>query len=279
MKPLTQRFAIKRMLGQLLLFGLLCSNSSAATHPQVIRLVSDEWCPYTCSEHATNRGLMVDIVTEIMEPQGFLIEYNVMPWSRAKNYVTNGRADVALGISKVTTDNLLVNNEALCFDETVLVWRRGEGKVYTGPEILDESVVGVSDANVFDNNGELDEYILRRTTKRNKMVTLYEGDTPELLLRMLLGRHIDVFPENRQVISHLIKSGGHEARVELSLTGKGNNLYVALSPSDRGQQYAEMIDAGILELKDSGRMQELLQKYGLDNDPAGISELPLGARE
>lgn len=250
---------------------VMTSLTVGAAEPiETLRITTDVYCPYTCAENASERGVLVDIVAEILLAEGIQVDYRVMPWERAKHSVETGNADIVLGISKRTTSNLLINNEALFFDETVLVWRHGEGKPYSGTGALDEARIGVGAANVFDDDGELDQYLEMRAAKQDKLTMLFDAESSSAFFQMLVAGRIDMFPDNAQVIEHLVKSTSNENAVDIVETGKGNYLYLGFTQNEKGRKYSQLIDDGLNRLHASGRMTKILEKYNLNTRPKTI---------
>lgn len=56
---------------------------------------------------------------------------------------------------------------------------------------------------------------------------------------------------------------GHADDVSIVSTGLGDNIYVAFSPGEKGEHLASVLDRGILELRGSGVMRSIHEKYGI----------------
>lgn len=265
---------VSRSINSLLLFFVLIFAVRAAEPVKTVLVVSDDWCPFSCEADSAERGILVDIVEEILAANGLLVEYQTLPWYRARHLVETGEASVALGLAEVTTSKLLRNDEPLYRDETVLIWRRGEGQRYTGPQVLENYRVGVSASNNFDSRGDLDRYLDDRRSRGTGITALFEEASTSSLILMLMSGRIDVFLADIQAISRVLEATGQLDQVDIVETGKGNNLYAGVTPSDEGREYARIIDEGISSLKASGRMIELLDKYDLNNRPDTIALPP-----
>lgn len=241
--------------------------ASAQETPPSLRLVSDVWCPYTCESNATQRGILVDIVEEVFSLHGITINYKVVPWERAKHDVEIGKADIALGVSLQSKSSMLKNSIPLTHDETVLIWRKGQGQPYTGPAVLDGKTIGVGYAYSFDMGGEIDQYIALRVKRRDKISSLYQNEHIEPLLKMLRSGRVDVVIEDLGAVQNLITHGGLDLledglnSLDFSATGKTNDLYLGFTPNARGRELLKLFDEGLLQLGATGKISTILKAY------------------
>lgn len=96
------------------------------------------------------------------------------------------------------------------------------------------------------------------------------GDTPLILnIWKLLADRIDVIVEDQNVFQTKVIEMKIAAQVELAGIGKedkSHHLYISFSPKDpKSKTYAKIFDDGIRKLSISGRLQEILDKYGLQD--------------
>ena len=79
------RFAVAGFgLAAALCAGVAAGHATPATgavpvEARTLRVVADEWCPYTCAADAPQSGYLVDLVRAMFEPLGYRIDYRVMP--------------------------------------------------------------------------------------------------------------------------------------------------------------------------------------------------------
>ena len=256
-----------RLIVSLLLIPGLISGVQAQEATAPLRLVSDLWCPYTCESDDAQRGILVDIVEEIFSQHGITISYQVIPWQRAKHSVEAGQADAALGLSKNYSGRMLSNTVPLTHDRTVLIWRKGQGQPYTGTNVLDGKKIGIGYAMMFDEGGELDQYIESRLEKHELISALYMNKHIEHLLKMLLSGRIDVIVEDLGAVQYQVSQGGLDElndglnSFDISATGKTSGLYVGFTPNAKGRESARFLDEGLLHMKDSGRLDAIVNSY------------------
>ncbi|MEN5094189.1 ABC transporter substrate-binding protein [Pseudomonas protegens] len=74
-----------------------CSGVRAGelqAQPQQVRIASEEWNDYT---EADGKGLAWDILREVFEPQGILVERSSVPYTRSVGLVQRGEVDAQVG--------------------------------------------------------------------------------------------------------------------------------------------------------------------------------------
>ena len=69
----------------------------ATAGAETLTLVADEWCPYNCTPGDEKPGFLVEIVKKVFEPQGFTVDYKIVPWARAIRDTRAGRYSAILG--------------------------------------------------------------------------------------------------------------------------------------------------------------------------------------
>ena len=73
-----------------------------------ITIVGDEWCPYNCKP-SQEPGFMIEIAHIIFKKEGHTIQYEIVPWKRAKFGTLNGEYDGIVGMTKnETTEKLYI---------------------------------------------------------------------------------------------------------------------------------------------------------------------------
>jgi polar amino acid transport system substrate-binding protein len=261
----------------------------ANNDPAELKLVADIWCPYTCDADAARRGILVDITAEIFQAHGFHISYQTAPWERVRDLVQSGKADIALGLSPATVNDqpnpnipfLSQNSISFMSDNTVLVWAKGRGRPYSGPQVLDGQRLGIGYSYFFDNGGELDQYLARRKKNDASVTVLFQDNILEPLIRMLLADRIDVFPEDFLAVQYLLRHNPPadldlvKGVLDISETGKGNPLFAGFASGDRGHALAQSLDQGLKALKASGRVDEIIDSYRVEDAEDFFQILPL----
>ena len=239
---------------------VLLAASSAATARTLV-ISADVWCPYNCEAISKDRGFMVDAAAEILEKQGYTIEYHTNAWTRAVQDVTEGRIDAVVGASAPEAKDLIIADEPLAMNKTCFFTRGDDKFTYKGVPSLDSIRIGVISG--YQYGGEIDNYI-RQNRANYQKVQFVSGDKPLLQnIHKLDGHRIDALVENDMVMEF----SSRKFRVKGLRNGgcdKPGPLFIAFSPKiPDARRLAEFINAGLPEMRRSGRFGQILERYGV----------------
>lgn len=248
----------------LMILLVLASASPIQAGPLTIG--ADLWCPYNCEQDAADPGYLVEIARLALGRDDREIIYRVLPWSSALEETRVGKMDVAIGVVSGNSGNLVLNRISLGRDQTVVVTRQDNPFVYSGPLSLQTLLLGVIADYTYDSNGPIDQYVLGRGDE-SQVVVLHRENALQLLIKMLEGRRLDAFLENRNVALHTIRQMGLEGRFNVQETGVGDDIYFAFIPTIGGQRLAQEFDKSLLQLDANGDIKRIMQKYGLPYTP------------
>ncbi len=253
-----------KFLGSFVLaFVLSVLSLSSYCREAKLIAVAEVWCPYVCEPSADKPGYLVDILEEIFQKQNIAIEHRLLPWRRAVYDTEKGITDAAMGAVQGNHGSTILGLENLGFDETVFVVRKHEHFEYIGPEALNEKSLAVIAEYTYDNNGRLDKYLSQRKSRRHNFYVVHQEKPIESLFEMLLSGRIDTFPENKNVARYFASNKGLLDVVDFVVTDAKDSIYIAFTPSTKGKNYRDLLDAGIQELRKNGRLSEILDTYGL----------------
>lgn len=227
-------------------------------------LAGDNWCPYTCLPDSPAPGFLTEITQAALEARGHAVEYTARPWNRAIREAQAGRLDGLVGALAIEVPDFVLPDCGLGSTRTVFYVRAGDPWRYTGPESLRGKRVGIVEGYLY---GEpLDSDI--REHPENFIKSRGEDAASVNLQSLALGR-IDVAMEDRLAAEHLTRAAGREGSIQAA----GEPLEplavtVAFSPvSPRSREYAADLCAGLQDLKHSGKLKEIIQRYGLARWP------------
>lgn len=243
-----------------LLLVLLCQLPVAAA---TLSVRADSWPPYNGDPGAVAPGYMIEVLQEIFSPQGVTIDYKVMPWKRAISDVQNGTFDAVVGSDPEETPGLIFPKENFGVNLNGLYVKAGTTWRFTGAESLSQVRLGAIDG--YSYSGRVDDYLARN--RGGKQVFLATGDDAlDKLLKMLQSGRIDAIIENVNVMTYTLRGAGLENQVVSAGVNEQGRLplYVAFSPRNtQAIIYARNFDEGIVRLRKSGRLKEILATYGL----------------
>ena len=229
---------------------------------ETITVRSDVWPPYT-DEPGSNPGFMTEVAEAIFTAKGYQIDYQLMPWTRCIDAVQKGTYDAVLGTDPSESPDFVYPAEALGLNQNGFYVKKGSSWKYTGGDSFKQIRIGVIDG--YGYFPELDSYI--ETYKGNKLFMATGDDALPKLLKMLKAGRLDAIIENISVMAvtlpaeklsgEIISAGDVELKDE---------IFMAFSPAkDSSKKYSQIFDEGISELRKSGKLQEILSRYGVED--------------
>ena len=246
----------------LLLCLVMAVCSAFPAYAETLVVASDEWCPFNCGPGDAREGYAVDILRAVFEPQGIDVEYRVMGWERAVEEARLGHVAAVIGAVKDEAKGFVLPEEEIGYDFFAFFVRQGDPWLYRGPESLLGRRVGIPagyrlspDIQAFyeAHKKEIDIYWSGREqpTRHN--------------LRLLMEGRLDVVADDAQVICHLAHSMDILESIEYAgYDGDHVKLYIAFSAA-RPESLRDIVllDKGIRAMRKSGRLDDLLARYGL----------------
>lgn len=228
---------------------------------ETITLQADEWCPYNCQPGTERPGYAVEIAADVFRAGGDTVEYRIAPWTRTIADLRQGSITGAIGASGIDANGLVIPREPIGWAVNVVAVRRGEPLEYRGPESLAGRRIGVIAGYSYG------EALDAAFAGAGLTVEAVSGDRPvETNLRKLLAGRIDALIEDRSVLVAKLAELGLADQVEMVPVDRGEPIYIAFSPADpQAASRAGRLDAGIAELRRTGRLAVILARYGLSD--------------
>jgi len=227
-----------------------------------ITIVADRWPPYNGDPDSEEPGYGIEIAQYIFDSAGHRIIYKILPWKRAVLQTRSGDYYAIIGATKNETPDFIFPEEEIGISENAFFVQKGSSWAFTGTESLLQVQVGVIKG--YSYGSILDEFF-----KQHKEITQYvHGEDPLLLnIKKLLAKRIDVVIEDMNVFFQKAKKMGVSDRIAKAESIKDetdSRVYIAFSPEiPKSEEYAEMLTKGIRKLKTTGKLDEILTKYGL----------------
>jgi polar amino acid transport system substrate-binding protein len=204
---------------------------------------------------------MIDAMREAFAKSNYQIEYRNMPWADAIAAVSQGTFDAVVGASLDEAKDLVAAIEPIGENKTCFYTRADDPFHYRGYEDLLRRRLGVTYGYLYGT--VLDNYIARNRHDSN-VVQLVGGDKPLLKnIQRLTGRRVDTIVENMAVMNYstqkfLIKG------IRLAGCDEPSTLHIAFSPKrPDSRKLADIASQEIKALRKSGRLQDILARYGL----------------
>lgn len=245
-----------------LFFCLLGLSPGQAFAGKTLTLRADNWCPYNCAPQDPQQGYVIDIVRAVFEPKGYMVDYALEPWSRALEDVRAGVFDGAVAASADDGQGLLLGPAVVGVNNNALAVRKGEGFVWKDVSVFKGKKLGA--ALGYDYNPTLNAYI--DAHKNDKFaLDLISGDAiGERHLQKLLAGRVDIVVDNRHVLNAVLKKEQWESKVDLIPLPDNEPLYVGFTKAKpEGKILAAQLAEGLDALRKSGKLKEILDKYGV----------------
>lgn len=234
----------------------------APARADVITLRADEWCPYNCAEGAERPGYAVEIAREVFARAGHAVDYRTEAWPRALAECRKGVVTAVVGAARNEVPDFVFPHQPIAVADTSFVVRKGHRWRYAGPASLAEVKLGGILGYSYD--GIMGDYVRAHAGDRAR-IDLVGGDAAlEMNLRKLIAGRIDATMDARPVLAYKLREMGLADQVEFVGSIDPTENFIAFSPvHPKSRDYAAILDSGIVELRASGRLQQILDRYGV----------------
>lgn len=198
-------------------------------------------------------GIDVDIIKAVAANQGFNIDIQSLGWDAAVTAVQAGQADALLAGASITDERKA--NGWIFSDSYYDSYQVFAAKADSGIESLDDlkgKTIAVKNATAGANYAESlkDEYGFKIDT--------YE-DSPTMYQAVVLGQ-ADACVEDKPIMADNIKTGGLDLTIVESTASEVAPYGLAIMNKDN-QEFLDMFNKGLQEIKDNGTYDEILNKY------------------
>jgi polar amino acid transport system substrate-binding protein len=243
-------------------------GGSGAGSAQELVFVADPWCPYNCEPESEAPGIIVEMLEFAFGPHGYQVVYRVVPWARAIEDSRHGVYAGIIGAGHLEAPDFVFHQipAFTAIDEFYI--REDSGWVYEGLESLAEVRLGV--IKDYSYGTLFQDYIQVHQDDPDR-IFMAAGEAPlPRIIRMLAAGRVDVIVEDRGVMhEQLSRMPDMPPLTGAALVAK-EDMFVAFSPADSlSPRYAELFDAGLQAMAESGRLAELARKYGLAEEQVG----------
>lgn len=237
--------------------ALLCTPVLAAGDT-VLRLGSDDWCPYICtSEGRIKDGYLVEVVARALP--GHKVEAVLLPLNRAIQETLDGRLQ---GVYAPPIDQRLLLSAPVAYSRACFYTRADDSWTYQGIASLERNTVGIIKDYGYDE-GVMDAYVAQYQSDPGRIELAY-GDKAGIsnLQKLLHGRY-QIMLEHQAVLVYLSK----KLRVSQQIRNAGCleqrlPLSIGFSSQDpRSAAWIHALNEGVQRLAASGQLQALRLRY------------------
>ena len=200
----------------------------------------------------------------MFDAAGYDVDYQLMNWSRSIDEARQCHADAVIGAITTDVPGFILPAEPIGASSTGFATRPGSAFHYTDPRSLDGQVIGM--VATYEFSGPLGDYLHGLQGDKSRIQYLSgNGALMKNLLKLLAGR-VDVVIDDGQVLHRVIDELQLGDQVAFSQMSRSVPVYIAFSPACPGSaHHAEILSAGIAQLRASGRLAAILARYGLED--------------
>ena len=252
---------MKKLIALILAILMVASLAACGTtttdtdEAKVYTIVSDNaFAPFESFDSATGEyvGIDMDIMAAVAEDQGF--EYNMMNvgFDPALAKVQAGQADAVIAGMTITDERREI------FDFSEGYFEDGQVMVVAKDSDID-SLDDLSGKVVATKNGTMGaEYANANKDQYGYTTKAFEGSNEQY--QAIINGNCDACFEDYTVIGDAIKNG-----VELKTVGEKINpsFYGFAVKKGTNAELIEMFNAGLANIKENGKYDEILAKYGM----------------
>jgi len=229
----------------------------------IVRLGSDDWCPFICAKSGRIvSGLLVEMTDQILQRAGLQSEPMLLPLNRAMLLAERGEID---GVYAPAMDKRLIYSKPLVESRACFYTLTDSSWRFAGLTSLDGELIGAIDDYGYDA-GPFDDLIELRKRMHSPWLRLATGDAAgEKNIRMLLLGRLPVIIEHQAVAARLFAAQGTAAAGRIREAGcltSSLPLVIGVSKaSGRSGELIRALDAGIGEFRKTSAYADLLHKY------------------
>lgn len=230
-----------------------------------ITLRADVWCPYNCDPRSSSPGFMVEVAHYAFKAHGDLIDYGLMEWTRAIEDTKAGRYDGLIGVTPAITPNFVFPKQELAVAKENFWIKNSSNWKYDDISSLEKVILVIMDG--YSYGEPIDSYIAkyRKEPKKIKVMSGYDGRA-DAANYVLLADNAVYIEETYVMKDFLIRSRLTEHFKQIDSKMPAIKMYIAFTPKiPKAQEYADILDAGVTALKESGQWNHLLQKYEIQS--------------
>ncbi len=232
------------------------------SHANTVTIRADEWYPINGIPGAENPGYMIELAQVILAKHGHTVEYRSMPWERSLKEVRRGSFDCVVGAYKEDAPDFIFPDASWGSIESTFYVKNETSWRYTNMGSIKNIVIGSIGGYAYSE--EFDKYIEQNKGK-GKVQVINANNALEQNIKKLLSGRIGAVIESHLVMEAKLKSMGATDKVKSAgILVKAESMYIACSPAkSTSKEYVKLFSEGIKELRTSGKLKDILDKYGL----------------
>lgn len=237
------------------------------TRAETIRFATIDYCPFTCNPLVENgkEGFMTDVIRETFEPLGYTLEIDPLPYARAVISTQNGTHDGIIVVGQDYAPKLVYPSMPTVAQRVMFLVNADQPWRYKGVKSLYPVTVGIVKGFHYVDS-DLITYLQKHQDNQAKVHIIHGNKTTEVGLRMLQTNRITTFLEGEySVMYQLNKMRISDKVIVAGYTTNAFKDYTGFSPiNPNSTKYAAMLSKKLAELKESGKLEEIIRQYGIN---------------
>ncbi len=241
-----------------------CVFSSAITAADTITIRADNWYPINGEPGAKNPGFMIELAETIFKANGHNVDYRTLPWLRATQLTREGQFDCVVGAYKDDVPDFVFPQEPWGLDQSIFYVKKDSDWVFKDMPTLASTQSTFALIGGYAYGDEFDAFA-KANPDRVQFINA-DNALDNNIKKVLAGRATATL-ESKMVMSAKIKDLGITGQLKTAgALQEPTEMYIACSPNkDTSKAYTDMIDKGTRELRASGKLAEILAKYGIED--------------
>ncbi|WP_396588585.1 substrate-binding periplasmic protein [Bermanella sp. R86510] len=231
---------------------------------QQLSIRADYWFPMNGNPDSERPGYMIELAKVIFEPQGITVDYQLMPWRRAVELTREGENDCVVGAYKADARDFVFPEMSWGKDSPRFYVGKNDSWRFTGElSSLESRRIGMISGYLYEPS--FDAFAQKNA---GLMFQFMSGnDALDKNIFKFKARRIDTLLESKKVMeAKLMQLGEQGLLVSAGLVVEPTDMYLACSPNKASsERYIEMVNKTMPELKRSGVLDQILNRYGLQS--------------
>jgi len=241
---------------------------NAPASAETITLVADEWCPYTCKPDSDKPGLFIEIAKKVFAREGIDVTYKTIPWARAIEETRAGKYTSIAGASIGDARDFIFPTEPQAQSVMTFYVKYGSRWTYQNLASLDKISLGTIVDYSYSNL--IDSYIAKNKDNMRLVQQVGGNNALESNVLKVIKKRVGATIESAAVMEYYLATQGRTGQLIAAGAMPVNddqNLYIAFSPKDpNAKRYARIVTDGTRALRQSGKIQEILNRYSLTEE-------------
>ena len=243
---------------------LACLALSGWVRAETLVIAADRWCPINCEPGSERPGIFVELARDIFAEAGIEVRYEMRNWARVLQEVRRGEINAAIGAGIGDAPDFLFTETPVAMSRNCFYTLPDSSWRYDGLDSLARVRLGV--INDYSYGVEINAYVAAHHRHVDQVQVAAGDKALDINLSKLGLRRIDAMIENSWVVQARLAELGRSGELrEAGCREPDVPIYLAFSPALKASsRHVELLEQGLLRYRASGRLQALLQAYGVE---------------